>query len=122
MQNPSSNTHVDTWPSRAEVVAALRGAAAELRQVHPEIKRIGYFGSLTDGVRYGFGSDADVLVVVTASSKPWIERASDYDLGAMPVPVDLLVYTEEELETLVSQGGEFGRAVGSTVWIQPDSP
>src|ERR1043165_6745030 len=72
----SLNSRVHVWPGRAEVIAGLRAWVERLRAAHPELVRIGYFGSLTDGVRYGFGSDADVVAVVTQSPREhWWERA-----------------------------------------------
>ncbi|HVT46125.1 MAG TPA: nucleotidyltransferase domain-containing protein [Thermoanaerobaculia bacterium] len=119
MQNRFSSSHVETWPSRGEVVAALRSAAERLRERHPEITRIGYFGSLDDGSRYGFGSDADVVIVVAESARPFAERGRAYDLGAMPVPVDLFVYTEKELEQFLGREDQFGRGLQNTVWLEP---
>ncbi len=73
----------------------MRAWAERQRQKHPELVRVGYFGSLTDGVRYGFGSDADVVAVVAHSERqPWWQRPLDFDPPReVPVDVDLFVYT-----------------------------
>src|SRR5436190_18157900 len=96
MLTKSSNLPVLKWPERAEVVAGLRQWIDRQHASHPELVRVGYFGSLNDGVRYGVGSDADVVAVVTHSSRErWYERPLDFDdPSEVPVPVDLFVYTE----------------------------
>ena len=75
--------------------------------------------SLTDGVRYGFGSDADVVAVVTHSSREhWWERAGDFEMpDEVPVPVDFLVYTEEEFARILARGDLFSRDMQNVVWL-----
>jgi predicted nucleotidyltransferase len=60
---------------------------------------IGLFGSLVQG-NWGPGSDLDIIIVLKDSSLPFIERGRDFDFSEMPVPVDLLVYTEKEWNSL----------------------
>ena len=62
---------------------------------HPELLRLGYFGSFARG-DWGMGSDLEVVAggVVDSCDGPVSERRSaDWDLGKLPVPADLLVYT-----------------------------
>jgi hypothetical protein len=115
----SSNSRVHVWPSRAEVVAGLRAWVGRQRAKHPELVRIGYFGSLTDGIRYGFGSDADVVAVVEHSSRErWYQRPLDFDPpDEVPVDVDLLVYTEDELAQILARGDAFARTMQNVVWL-----
>ena len=110
----SSTSRVRKWPNRADVIAGVRAWAGRQRQKHPELVRIGYFGSLTDGKRYGFGSDADVVAIVTQSSRErWWERPLDFDPPSdVPVDVDLFVYTEDEFETLVARG-----SIKNVIWL-----
>ena len=107
------------WPERAEVVAGLRQWAERQRASHPELLRVGYFGSLNDGVRYGIGSDADVVAVVTHSSREhWWERPLDFDpTDDIPVDVDLFVYTDEEFARLLARGDAFARVMQHVVWL-----
>lgn len=115
----SSNSRVHIWPSRAEVILGLRQWVERQRARHPELARIGYFGSLTDGVRYGFGSDADVIAVVTHSDREhWYERPLDFeDPDEVPVPVDLFVYTEDEFAHILARGDLFARDMENVVWL-----
>src|SRR4051794_6839156 len=106
MPRTSSDSRVHTWPSRAEVISRLTQWAERQRAKHPELVRIGYYGSLTDAVRYGFGSDADVIAVVTHSNRDRsYERSLDFDhADEVPVPVDLHVYTEDEFARILARG------------------
>src|ERR1044071_9647679 len=99
-------SRVHVWPGRAEVVAGLRAWAERLRAAHPELVRIGYFGSLTDGVRYGVGRGADVVAVVAHSPREhWWERPRDFEMpDEVPVPVDFLIYTEDEFARILARG------------------
>ena len=115
----SFNSPFLKWPERAEVVAGLREWVARQRASHPELVRVGYFGSLNDGVRYGIGSDADVVAVVTHSSREhWWERPLDFDpTSEVPVNVDLLVYTEDEFTHILARGDAFARTMQNVVWL-----
>jgi predicted nucleotidyltransferase len=96
------------WPDAAEVLAAL-GAWAD-RQVQAGAVAVGYFGSYARG-DWGVGSDLDLVVVVAHSEFPFVERASHYDASELPVPVDLLVYTQEEWDRLGQEGRRLIREV-----------
>ena len=62
---------------------------------HPEILRVGYIGSYARG-DWGVGSDLDVLLIVAQSDLPFDQRAAAWNVDALPVPVDLMVYTLDE--------------------------
>ena len=57
------------------------------------------------------GSDLDVIVVVAASDEPFVRRAVAFDTAELPVPVDLLVYTELEWQGLVPEDRRLTREV-----------
>ncbi|HEV2719676.1 MAG TPA: nucleotidyltransferase domain-containing protein [Thermoanaerobaculia bacterium] len=107
------------WPERAEVVAGLRQWAERQKASHPELVRVGYFGSLNDGVRYGVWSDADVVFVVQHSSREhWYQRPLDFDRpNEVPVPVDLFVYTEDEFAEILGRGDAFAHDMQHVVWL-----
>jgi len=116
----SLNSPVLIWPSRAEVIAGVRQWVERQRAKHPELVRAGYFGSLNDGVRYGVGSDADVVFVVThASREHWYQRPLDFDSPGdeVPVDVDLFVYTEDEFARILARGDLFARDLQNVVWL-----
>lgn len=82
------------------VLAALRTAAARLRAARPEVRRVLLFGSRADR-RATARSDADLVVVVDHAEDPPHLRPAPYllALSPTPVPVDLFVLTEDELDT-----------------------
>jgi len=84
---------------------------------HPELLRLGYFGSYARG-EWGVGSDLDLIAIVSESSEPFERRSLSWSFTALPVPSDLLVYTQAEWESLVETGSRFARTLSrETVWI-----
>ncbi len=112
----SLRSSVLRWPSKAEVDRAVRPWAAAAGRDRPEVLRIGYFGSYARG-DWGVGSDLDLVAVVAQSGLPFHRRANVWDLTELPVPAELVVYTEEEWATLPERG-RFGRDLHEeTVWV-----
>ncbi len=113
----SSSSFVVRWPDRQTVDAAVRSwARAEARR-RPELLRLGYFGSYARG-NWGPGSDLDLVAVVRESRLPFERRAIEWDVLALPVEVDLLVYTMREWDELQARGGRFARVLANeTVWV-----
>jgi hypothetical protein len=87
------------------------------RERRPELLRIGYFGSYARGDD-GVGSDLDMVAVVRASEMPFERRATDWDLSTLPVPSEILIYTEAEWSDLMNGRGKFARMLEQdTVWL-----
>jgi len=67
---------------------------------------------------WGVGSDLDLVLVVRQSSEPFHRRGLAFGLDSLPVPADLLVYTEEEFERLLEAGTRFAETLKrETVWV-----
>jgi predicted nucleotidyltransferase len=115
----SSSSSVFTWPDKTTVTRALSDWAGRAGIASPDLLRVGYFGSYARG-DWGVGSDLDVIVVVRESATPFIRRAADWDLTRLPVPADVLVYTEREWQALTESGIRFARvARDEVVWVHP---
>jgi hypothetical protein len=111
------NSSVLKWPNKAAVDGALRRWAAAQEEQHPELLRLGYFGSYARG-DWGVGSDLDLVAIVGQSQRPFDRRANDWDLSLLPVPTEMLVYTQSEWLALQTEGGRFARTLAAeTVWI-----
>ncbi len=108
----SLSSSVFRWPRRDDVLRSLHHWAQAVMRADERVSRIGYTGSLAAGT-WGFGSDADLVVILDASQEPWMERARRFDATELPVPVDLLVYTQAEWEVMSSEG----RGPRPVVWI-----
>ena len=116
----SLRSSVLRWPSRSEVDRAVRRWVAAAGRDRPEVLRIGYFGSYARG-DWGVGSDLDLAAIVARSDMPFDRRATAWDLTDLPVPAELLVYTEEEWAALPERG-RFGRDLHEeAVWVYEKS-
>lgn len=110
----SLRSSVLKWPDREEVDHAVRRWARGMAR--PGVVRIGYFGSYARG-DWGVGSDLDLVVLVTETDVPFHLRGSAWDVTALPVPAEVLVYTEEEWAGLPERS-RFGRDLHEgTVWV-----
>lgn len=113
----SLNSSVLRWPNRATVDAAARRWAQTQWVLHPELKRLGYFGSYARG-DWGVGSDLDLIALVSHGERPFAQRAMDWNLDDLPVPAEILVYTEREWARLEQEGGRFFVTVtAEAVWL-----
>jgi nucleotidyltransferase-like protein len=104
------------WPDAAAVDQALRRWADRIARDGPGVRRIGYFGSYARG-DWGVGSDVDVVVVVESSALPFERRPLEWDTMELPLPADVLVYTEDEWRSL-DPSRRFTRTLQrETVWV-----
>jgi uncharacterized protein len=104
------------WPDARQVDGALRDWASRAAAARPELRRVGYFGSYARG-DWGPGSDLDVILVVATAARPFIRRPIDWDLTPLPVPADVIVYTEDEWRALDPET-RFGRTIArEAVWV-----
>ena len=100
---------------------AARAWAAREAPKHPELRRLGYFGSCARG-DWGVGSDLDLIAIVTDSPRDWMHRSLDWSLDGLPVPADLVIYTEAEWEQMRAEARRFARTVeAEAVWLFPKS-
>jgi predicted nucleotidyltransferase len=80
---------------------------------HPEVLRIGYFGSYARGDS-GVGSDVDVVIIVGDAAP---RACPDWGTTSLPVAADVLVYTEEEWRQ-APRSGRFGQTLKrEAVWV-----
>ncbi len=113
----SLSSSVLKWPDAPTVHQAVQRWAEEVMQARSDVLRIGYMGSYARG-DWGVGSDLDLIVVVAQHEQPFWRRTVDWDLSSLPVPADLLVYTQQEWQELAGQGGRFYRTLEEeAVWV-----
>ncbi|MBI4293898.1 MAG: nucleotidyltransferase domain-containing protein [Betaproteobacteria bacterium] len=113
----SLSSSVLKWPDRTAVDTALRAIAGRLAAAHPELLKLGYFGSYARG-NWCMGSDLDIIAIVRESDTPFTERAGAFDISGLPVPVELLVYTEGEWGGMQYEGRRFVRDLErEAVWV-----
>lgn len=105
------------WPRAAEVARAAHAWAAREAPCQAGLVALGYFGSYATG-RAGVGSDLDLIAIVETSDLPYERRALSWNLESLPVPAEILVYTQREWESMRSEGARFVKAIErDTVWL-----
>ena len=113
----SLSSSVIKWPDLKAVKEAIDLWAKEEIPKHPQVLRLGYFGSYARG-DWGVGSDLDLIAIVSASSEAFERRNLSWSLTSLPVPSDLVVYTLPEWNSLEEGGGLFALTLSrETVWI-----
>ncbi len=112
----SLSSSVLKWPNTQIVDHAARQWAERLARVRTHVRRIGYFGSYARG-DWGVGSDLDLIVIVDHASASFERRAAEWDTTELPVPADVLVYTQEEWEALQQQKRFYQTWLDEVVWI-----
>lgn len=101
----SLHSSVLKWPDAHTVEQALCRWAQCLAQEHPEMLRVGYFGSYARGDA-GVGSDIDIVIIVAQSALPFERRSACWDATNLPVPADVLVYTAAEWQAVQGRLGK----------------
>ena len=121
MPTRSLTSSVLKWPSRDAVERELRRWASQTAREHPDLVRLGVFGSYARGDA-SVGSDLDVVAIIHTSDRRPEERTRGWDTTSLPVPVDLLVYTEKEWARVRTQG-RFGVALKQeALWLYERGP
>jgi uncharacterized protein len=115
----SLTSSVLRWPDRRSVEEALQPWLTREAGRHPDLLRFGYFGSYARG-DWGVGSDLDFIALVREADEPFERRSLSWDLNPLPVPAELLVYTEPEWRRLLDTGSRFAETVmREAVWVYP---
>lgn len=104
------------WPDAQAVKRAVSQWVDKVVKTRKDVLSIGYFGSYARG-DWGVGSDLDLIIIVKDSQHPFMRRASEWDITELPVPADVLVYTEEEWQGLLRQGQFSKRIMQEIVWV-----
>jgi uncharacterized protein len=113
----SLNSSVLIWPDHQTVERAFTEWVLGKASTHPELLRAGFFGSYAKG-NWGVGSDLDILLIVRETGISFIERGSSWDVRTLPVPAEIIIYTQEEWESMRERGERFSRQLSEeVVWI-----
>jgi len=112
----SLNSFILKWPDAQTVAQAVRHWSQKALLSHFDVMRIGYLGSYARG-DWGVGSDLDLIIVVESSDQPFERRASKWDATELPVPADVLVYTDEEWQSLEQKGRFYQTVTQEAVWV-----
>ena len=95
----------------------LRAWAAGLKEKCPDVQRVGLFGSYATDT-YGPRSDADLLILLSASDKPFRDRIPSFLPEHISVPCDVFPYTVGEVESLQRDGSPWiTHILTEVVWL-----
>lgn len=75
---------------------------AERLAKRSDVLAVVLFGSLV-AEGYTAGSDADVMVVLRSSDRPFPERLAEYATAELGVPADIFVYTAQEVAQMIAE-------------------
>ncbi len=93
--------------NRDALLSSLKEISVKLKCENPNIKEIRLFGSIAKGEQTG-KSDVDILIIVSSSDTPIVLRSVKYrKYFDIEIPVDIIVYTENELNIMLKQGNKF---------------
>ncbi len=106
MQTKSSDSVKIRYLDKTAIMKAITHLVGDLSQKYPKIEEIRLFGSLARDEAVP-GSDVDILIVLTDSDLPFNDRIDKYMPSSFPVGIDVLPYTEPEIETMLDQGNHF---------------
>ncbi|MBC7226359.1 MAG: nucleotidyltransferase domain-containing protein [Thermoflexales bacterium] len=90
----------------------LEEIAARIRREHPRVQDVLLFGSFVRG-DFTPRSDVDVAILLSRDGEPFLKRTDafvDY-FADLPLDVNLLVYTQEELGRMLAEGNRLARAI-----------
>ena len=108
MRKPSSPSVKITYFDKERVRRALDSYVAALVVEHPEIERVVLFGSMARGGTVP-GSDVDLLLVISGSDQPFLDRVPIYTPDRFPVGIDVFPYTQTEIRSMLDEGNFFVR-------------
>lgn len=117
----SLTSRVLKWPDAGTVDQAARRWAARMAQEHSEVVRIGYFGSYARG-DWGVGSDLDIIIMLRHLEVPYERRGAGWTRSELPVPADLLFYSQDEWRALPREGRFYRTLLREAVWVYPTPP
>ena len=117
----SLSSPVLRWPDAKTVDQAVRRWAEVVAGGRTDVLGIGYFGSYARG-DWGVGSDVDLVIVLRESTEPFERRAVPFDATVLPVPADVLVYTEDEWNASMSRSPSSRRSAEEVVWVVRMAP
>lgn len=106
------------WPSPEMVLQQLQAWMHQQQTLHPNLQRVGVYGSYGRGTAT-VGSDLDLLLVDTHATGPQMQRLQHWPLEQLPLSCDALVLTPCELEELLASSSRMAKALRSNLrWMQ----
>ncbi len=103
MQERSLFLSKNLYQNKEIILNELKELIKEIFKSREDVVRIILFGSILTE-RFGLGSDADILIILKHSKHTRffdrIPEFLDYFIKGVSIPVDLFIYTEDEIEKM----------------------
>jgi len=101
---------------RAALRRRLEEIAARIRRERPKVQEVLLFGSFARG-DFTPRSDVDVAVLLSENGEPFLKRTDAFleYFADLPLDVNLLVYTRDEVERMLADGNRLARAIAEGV-------
>ena len=120
MRSAFWNSAGPRFVSKDEALDLARKTARQMADQNPDISRILLFGSFARE-DYGVRSDLDLLIILRESNEAMAERFDKFLSYVPAYPMDVFVYTHEELRQRVAGGDAFlTRALKESIQIWPE--
>ena len=115
--NRQKDVNKVVFADKKKVLRQLKDYAKKLKQSHPEVEKVGLFGSYaTDS--FGPSSDVDLLIILRKSSKRFLDRIPDFIPDNLSVACDCFPYTNQEIEKMMQDDHPWLRHILSEViWL-----
>lgn len=112
MPRPSWTFVKAEFLDREKTLKSLRRAAKRLRRSDSRVQQVLLFGSLVKG-DYVPGSDADVLIILEADPRPFMDRIPEFSRYFLDVPihVEVFPYARDEIAKGQAKLGSFIHSV-----------
>lgn len=112
----SSTSPTFEWPDRNALRDSVQSWAKSTAQAQSRLLRVGYVAA-SNANGTDFANHLEVVCVVEQTDLPPAERQGEWNLAAIPVPTQALVYTAREWSEIIDAGGWLAQKFEETVWV-----
>lgn len=117
MRRDSSNFVKVFFADKDKVLRQLKDYSESTKRTHPEVERMGYFGSYANDT-YGPASDVDLLIILRNSSRHFLDRIPDFIPDNLSIGCDVFPYTSEEIKRMKHDGNPWiCHVLKEVVWL-----
>lgn len=117
MPEKSSNSVKVVFADKAKVLRQLKDYSESIKRTQPEVERMGYFGSYANDT-YGPASDVDLLIILSNSSRRFLDRIPDFIPDSLSIGCDVFPYTSEEIKRMKQDGNPWiCHVLKEVVWL-----
>ena len=111
LQKESSGSVKFISINKQKLLPKLKKIASIIKRKNPEVIDVRLFGSIAKNEDIGT-SDIDIVIILNNSEENLFQRILKYKKYLdLPIPVDVLVYTEDEIEKMIKEKNFFIKTI-----------